>query len=79
MDKDSRNKENLVRSRKQGCIAGLLQLLMLDVLFDWLQRRFGFGRGCSCTGIGCGFILLILFIALSCQVVLQTNWLQISF
>jgi hypothetical protein len=52
---------------------------MLDVLFDWLQRRFGFGRGCSCTGIGCGFILLIFFIALSCQVVLNTDWLQFGF
>lgn len=52
---------------------------MLDVLFDWLQRRFGFGRGASCTGCGCGFILLILFIVLTLQVVFNTNWLQFGF
>ncbi|MFO8035042.1 MAG: hypothetical protein R6U57_00210 [Anaerolineales bacterium] len=68
-----------MRADRQGCLTGLLKLLMLDVLFDWLQRRFGFGRGCSCTGVGCGFILLILFIALSCQIVLNTDWLQFGF
>jgi hypothetical protein len=52
---------------------------MLDVLFDWLQDRFGFGRGASCSGCGCGFILLIVFIALSCQVIMNTNWLQLGF
>jgi hypothetical protein len=33
---------------RQGCLAGLLELFMLNALFDWLQRQFGFGRGCSC-------------------------------
>ncbi len=66
-------------NNRQGCLAGLFKLLMLDVLFDWLQRTFGFGRGVSCTGCGCGFILLIVFIALSCQVLLNTNWLHFGF
>lgn len=66
-------------NRQQGCLTGLFKLLMLDVVFDWLQDRFGFGRGVSCTGCGCGFILLILFIALSCQVIFGTNWLQLGF
>lgn len=65
--------------RRQGCLAGLLELFLVDRLFHWLQRRLGFGRGCSCTGIGCGFILLVLFIAVSCQIVIHTNWLQIRF
>jgi hypothetical protein len=52
---------------------------MLDVLFDWLQERFGFGRGVSCTGCGCGFILLIIFLALTCQVIFDTNWLRLGF
>jgi hypothetical protein len=52
---------------------------MLDVVFDWLQNRFGFGRGASCTGCGCGFILLIIFIALGCQVFSNTNWFQFGF
>jgi hypothetical protein len=66
-------------NREQGCLTGLFKLLMLDVLFDWLQERFGFGRGASCTGCGCGFILLILFIALSCQVIFNTDWLHLGF
>lgn len=66
-------------NRQQGCLTGLFKLLMLDVVFDWLQDRFGFGRGVSCTGCGCGFILLILFVALSCQVIFGTNWLQFGF
>jgi hypothetical protein len=52
---------------------------MLDVVFDWLQDRFGFGRGCSCTGCGCGFVLLILFVVLALQVIFGTNWLQFGF
>jgi hypothetical protein len=52
---------------------------MLDVVFDWLQDRFGFGRGCSCTGCGCGLILMILFIVLTLQVIFGTNWLQFGF
>ena len=52
---------------------------MLDVLFDWLQRRFGFGRGASCSGCGCGVLLLIVFLALSCQVVTTTDWLHLGF
>ena len=36
--------------RRQGCLTGLLELFMLTALFDSLQKRFGFGRGCSCTG-----------------------------
>ena len=66
-------------NKQQGCLTGLFKLLMLDVLFDWLQDTFGFGRGASCTGCGCGFILLIIFIALTCQVIFNTNWLQFGF
>jgi hypothetical protein len=52
---------------------------MLDVVFDWLQDRFGFGRGVSCTGCGCGIILLIISIILTLQVLFDTNWLRIGF
>ena len=64
-------------NRRPGCLSGLLKLFLLDALFDWLQERFGFGRGASCGGCGCGFILLIIFVALSCQVVLGTDWLNL--
>jgi len=66
-------------NNRQGCLTGLFKLLMLDVVFDWLQDRFGFGRGCSCTGCGCGFILLILFIILALQVIFGTSWLHFGF
>lgn len=62
---------------RQGCLAGLLQLFLLDRLFDWLQDRFGFGRGCSCSGIGCGCILLAVFIILSCGILTNTDWLSL--
>ncbi len=66
-------------NNRPGCLSGLLKLFLFDALFDWLQDRFGFGRGPSCMGCGCGFILLIVFIALSCSVITGTNWFNISF
>jgi hypothetical protein len=60
---------------RQGCLAGLLQLFLLDKLFDWLQKRFGFGKGCS--GFGCGLILLIIFILIACGILGNTDWLKI--
>jgi len=68
-----------MRNRQPGCLSGLLKLFLLDRLFDWLQERFGFGRGFSCGGCGCGFILLIISIALICQVVLGTDWFHLGF
>ncbi len=62
---------------RPGCLAGLLELFLLDKLFDWLQRKFGLGRGCSCTGIGCGFILLVLFLIFACSILTHTNWLRL--
>jgi hypothetical protein len=60
--------------RRQGCLAGLLELLALDWLFRGAERRFGFGRRHSCTGCGCGVILLLIFAALACSVLTSTNW-----
>jgi hypothetical protein len=34
---------------RPGCLSGLLKLAFLNWIFDWLQERFGFGRGLSCT------------------------------
>jgi len=66
-------------NQRPGCLSGLLKLAFLNVIFDWLQERFGFGRGLSCTGCGCGFILLILLIILSCSVITGTDWFRLSF
>jgi hypothetical protein len=65
--------------RRQGCLSGLLQLLLLDALFDWLQDRFGFGRGCSCTGCGCGILLLIIFVMTACSILSGTDWFHFAF
>lgn len=59
---------------RPGCLGGLLRLFLLTWLFEYLQKRFGFGRGCSCTGIGCGFILLIVFLILACRILFTTDW-----
>jgi hypothetical protein len=60
---------------RQGCLASLLELFLLDKLFNWLQRRFGFGRGCS--GAGCGLIFLLIAILLACAVITRTDWLRL--
>ncbi|MEW5939983.1 MAG: hypothetical protein AB1750_10000 [Chloroflexota bacterium] len=61
---------------RQGCLAGLLQLFLLDKLYDWLQKNIGFGRG-GCIGTGCGCILLILMILFACGIIANTDWLKL--
>jgi hypothetical protein len=60
-----------------GCLSGILKLIMLGWLFDWLQDNFGFGKGCS--GCGCGVIFFIIFIILLCSIVTGTNWFHFGF
>ena len=67
-----------MQRRPQGCLEGFFELFMLNALFDWLQKRFGFGRGASCTGCGCGFILLILFVLLACSIIFSTDWFRLT-
>jgi hypothetical protein len=62
---------------RQGCLASLLELFLLDKFFNWLERRFGLGRGCSCSGIGCGLIILVVAILLACSIITRTNWLRL--
>ena len=50
--------------RRGGCLSGILQLLMLGWLFEWLQRTFGWGRSRSCSGCGCGLLIFLLFLYL---------------
>ena len=63
---------------RPGCLQGLLELFFLNVVFDWLQRSFGFGKGCSCSGIGCGFLLLVLFVILACAILSGTDWTHLT-
>jgi hypothetical protein len=62
---------------RPGCLSGLLKLFLLDKLFDWLQDRFGFGRGCS--GCGCGLILAVIFIVIVISIITGTNWFDFGF
>jgi hypothetical protein len=64
--------------RRQGCLEGLLELTMLNVVFDWLEKRFGFGRGASCGGCGCGFLLLIIFLLVACSIIFGTDWFHLT-
>ncbi len=66
-------------NNQPGCLSGLLKLFLLDKLFDFLQARFGIGRGASCTGCGCGLILLVLGIVFTCSIVFNTNWFELGF
>ena len=59
---------------RRGCLGGLLELFLLTTLFNWLQENFGFGRGCSCTGIGCGLVLSFIFACAFCSIVFNVDW-----
>ena len=60
---------------RPGCLEGLLRLFLLNTLFSWLQRSFGFGRGCS--GIGCGIILLVTFTCVMIGQICNIDWLRL--
>ncbi len=64
--------------RRPGCLAGLLQLFLLDKAYDWLQNRVGYGRG-GCVGCGCGTILFILLIIIGLSIIFGTDWFRLSF
>jgi len=60
--------------RDAGCLSGILKLTLLTWLFDWLQDNFGFGKGCSISGCGCGFIFFCLFLIFACSIISGTDW-----
>lgn len=65
-------------NQRRGCLSGLLELFLLDKVFDWLQGRAGFGRG-GCMGCGCGMIMLVIFVVLAVSILFGTNWTNIGF
>ncbi|MDD3826880.1 MAG: hypothetical protein GX597_03290 [Anaerolineaceae bacterium] len=66
-------------SQRPGCLSGLLRLAIINAVFDFLQKRFGFGKGASCSGIGCGLILLFIMLVLVCGTCTSVDWTQLSF
>lgn len=61
---------------RPGCLSGLLKLTLLNWVFDWLQRTFGYKSG-SCLGCGCGLILLVIFIVLALSIIFGTDWFKL--
>lgn len=64
--------------RRPGCLAGLLQLFLLDKAYGWLQSKVGYGRG-GCVGCGCGTILLILLVVIGLSIIFGTDWFRLGF
>jgi len=62
---------------RQGCLASLLELFLLDKLFNWLERRFGLGRDCSCSGSVAAAIILVVAILLACSIITKANWVRL--
>jgi len=67
-----------MNDQRPGCLSGILKLFLLDKVFDWLQRRFGYKSG-SCMGCGCGFVMLIIFLYLAASIIFGTDWFRFSF
>jgi len=66
------------QDNRKGCLEGLLQIGVLSALFGWSQKKFGFGRGASCTGCAFGIILLIVFLILLCNILGGTDWFSLT-
>ncbi len=64
--------------RRGGCLEGLFRLFLLTAAFEYLEDRFGFGRGCSCSGVGCGLIILCVFLVLVCGTITGIDWTRLS-
>jgi len=67
-----------MNTQRPGCLSGFLKLFLLDKLYNWLQRTFGYKSG-SCMGCGCGFILMLIFLWLAASIIFGTDWLRLSF
>jgi len=51
---------------------------LISAAYNWLQSTFGYRRG-GCIGIGCGTILLFVFIILVCGTCTNTDWFRLGF
>lgn len=64
--------------KRPGCLTGLFELFLVDKVYKWSQKQFGFGRGGFC-GCGCGLILFLIMVGLVCSVLTGTDWSHIGF
>lgn len=62
------------QDNRQGILQALAEMLFLTAAFNWLERRFGFGKGCSCIGFIVGVIILCVALFLLCNILTGTNF-----
>jgi hypothetical protein len=65
------------QDNRQGLLQGLVEMLALGAVFNWLEKRFGFGKGCSCTGFILGIIILCIALFLLCNILTGTNYFKL--
>lgn len=66
------------RNDNPGCLSGLLQIFLLNKVYNWGQENFGSKRG-GCCGCVIGVIFFIIFIMLFLKIVFNVDWTSISF
>ncbi|GAP40441.1 hypothetical protein [Flexilinea flocculi] len=62
---------------RQGCFSGLLQLFLVKQVYDWFQKKFGYGNGCF--GCGCGCIFVVIFVIIVIGILFKTDFLRFWF
>ena len=66
------------RNENPGCLGGILQLFLINKIYQWGQKRFGTGRG-GCCGCLFGAVLFVIFVMVVISVIFGTDWLRVSF
>ncbi len=66
------------RNDNPGCLSGLLQLFLLNKIYQWGQEHLGAKRG-GCCGCVIGVVLFIIFIGLVLRIVFNVDWTSLSF
>ncbi len=66
------------RDENHGCLGGILQLFLVNKIYQWGQKNFGTGKG-GCCGCVFGAVLFIIFISVVISIIFGTDWLNFSF
>ena len=66
------------RNDNPGCLSGLLQLFLLNKIYQWGQEHLGAKRG-GCCGCVIGVVLFIIFIGRVLRIVFNVDWTSLSF
>lgn len=66
------------RNENPGCLSGILQLFLLNKIYQWGQEKFGAKRG-GCCGCVIGLILFVVFAGLVLKIVFNVDWFSLRF